>query len=109
MRGQDVIIKLRRMGVTPDSVFVQDFKTWLQKGHAVQLDNGETPELVDWRFLVGLTATIEGPDANRLDRIAKAAGRHARRVFTSQSVDLPDGGRDLVRITDSETGFVWHK
>lgn len=110
MRGHDIIIKLRRMGLTPDNVFVHDFQGWIPKnGTIVELGKAETPELIDWRFLVDLTAIVEGPDDKRLDRIAKAAGKYARRVFTSQVIESPDGKFDVVRITDSQTGFLWHK
>lgn len=67
---------------------------------------GDTPELLDLRFLVGTTALVEGSDAARVDRIAEVCKPIAKRVIATTSIR---NGMlfDVVRITDTEGVMTW--
>lgn len=103
MTGQDKIIALRRAGRTPRYVWVSDFAHATLDGRTVCMA-GDTPELEDFRFLVGLTAIVEGSDPIRVDRIANACAPIARRVIASTH-DI--NRREVVRVTDTE-GILNH-
>ena len=109
MTGHDFILKLRRMGKSPAVVRVVDFPSvYLDKGHEVHMAAGETPELQDWRFVVGLTVIVEGEDGARLDRIAAAVTKYAKRTLVTQfeRTTGPDGFR-VCRITDTAGVMTW--
>ena len=83
MTGQEQIIKLRRAGKSPRFVWVQDFPGPVYGAMNVRLSPTDVPEQQDWRFLVGLTALVEGFDPDRVARIAKACAAYARRVVAN--------------------------
>lgn len=102
MTGHDHIIRMRRAGRAPTFVWVSDFPDAFLDGLTVRMA-GDTPELADLRFLVGLTAIVEGSDSVRVDRIAKACtAARAQRVIASTHAR-----RDVVRITDTEDVLTW--
>lgn len=103
MTGQDQIIALRRAGKKPEFVWVSDFEKTTFDGRTVCIA-GDTPELEDFRFLVGVTAIVEGENAARVDRIAAACKRIAKRVIASTH-DI--NRREVVRVTDTE-GIMNH-
>ena len=112
MTGQDQIIALRRRGLSPVVVWVSDYPCISAgDGTTVSLSPGDNPELQDWRFLVGLTALIDGYDQNRVERIAKACGTFAKRVITTTFAERknrwgqPVG--EAVKLTDTQGVFVW--
>jgi hypothetical protein len=93
--GQDQIIALRRRGFAPRYVWVSDRST-------VRLSPQDVPEQQDWRFLVGLTAIVEGAQADRVARIAAAVQPIARRVIATTCP-----ARDVTNITDTEALLTW--
>lgn len=101
MTGQQELFALRRSGLKPEFVWVSDFPNCTLDGLTVRVAV-DTPELEDFRFLVGVTALVEGMDASRVDRIAKACQAIARRVISSTF-----DGRDVVRVTDTEGAMSW--
>ena len=102
MTGQDQIIALRRKGFAPRFVWVSDRPTALLDGATVRLNPQDVPEQQDWRFLVGLTALVEGAQADRVARIAAAVQPIARRVIATTCP-----GRDVTNITDTEGSLTW--
>lgn len=101
MTGQKELFEMRRAGQKPEFVWVSDFESCRLDGFTVRVA-GDTPELEDFRFLVGVTAIVEGSDAARVDRIAKACQSIARRVIASTF-----NGRDIVRVTDTDEVMTW--
>lgn len=74
MRGLDHLITLRRKGVRPPAIVLQDgpyeadvLPNWLQ------LEPGDVPELTDLRALVGMIVSVHGRDAGMVERWARAA------------------------------------
>lgn len=102
MTGQDQIIALRRKGFAPRYVWVSDRPAAFLDGATVRLSPQDVPEQQDWRFLVGLTAIVEGAQADRVARIAAAVQPIARRVITTTCL-----GRDVTNITDTEALLTW--
>ncbi len=105
MTGQDKIIALRRAGKKPEFVWVSDFDFARLDGRTVCVA-GDTPELEDFRFLVGVTAIVEGENQTQVDRIAAACKRIAKRVIASTH-DI--NRREVVRVTDTEETMQWPK
>jgi hypothetical protein len=101
MTGHQELFAIRRAGHKPEFVWVSDFENCYLDGFTVRVA-GDTPELEDFRFLVGVTAIVEGSDAARVDRIAKTCQAIARRVIASTF-----NGRDVVRVTDTEGVMSW--
>lgn len=105
MTGQQGILAMRRAGRKPEFVWVSDFKSPCLDGLTVGTF-GDTPELEDFRFLVGVTAIVEGPDAARVDRIALVCQSIAHRVIAST---FDQTGRDVIRVTDTEGTMTWQE
>lgn len=101
MKGHQRILAMRRAGLKPLFIWVSDFENALLDGRTVQVA-GDTPELVDFRFLRGVTAIVEGSDADRVTRIAQACHQFASRVIAST---IP--GHEVVRVTDTEGVMTW--
>ena len=77
MHGHDKIIAMRKRGIAPAIVFINDFAcdTDWPKFHehaTVQILPSETIEALDFRFTVGLTVSISGSTLERSKRIAEA-------------------------------------
>lgn len=106
MRGHQPIIAMRRAGYTPDVVWVSDFD-FVKPGDATVCVAGDTPELEDFRFLVGLTAIVDGHDAKRVERIAAACKRHAKRVIASVARPVDQWRWEVVSVHDSEGVMTW--
>jgi hypothetical protein len=104
MTGQDSILAMRRRGKAPAFVWVSDRRTAFLSGLTVRLDPADIPEALDLRFLVGLTALVDGGDPERVDRIAKACAAVAKRVIANTTA-----GFHTVRITDTEGVMTWQK
>ena len=102
MTGQDQIIALRRKGFAPRYVWVSDRPAAVLDGATVRLNPADVPEQQDWRFLVGLTALVDGPQADRVARIAAAVQPIARRVIATTCP-----ARDVTNITDTEGSLTW--
>lgn len=115
MKGQDQIIKLRRQGLSPGYVWVDDgVQTCLDDGTHVCLAPRDVPEQQDWRFLVGLQVMVAGEDPSRVQRIAQACAEYAKRVIASthsinrEKLDwLGRPASTVVRITDTQGVLTW--
>lgn len=110
MTGHEHILALRRSGYRPACVWVDDMAhRWTDDGMTVSLSPSDTPELLDWRFLKGLTVVVAGTDAARVARIAQQCHAHAKRVLST--VFQHAGGRmaDVSALTDTEGVLTWQK
>lgn len=105
MTGQEPILAMRRAGHRPEFVWVSDFPTATLDGLTVRV--GDTPELEDFRFLVGVTAIVEGQDPARVDRIAKACQPIAKRVIASVITPINEYRWEVTRVTDTEGALTW--
>lgn len=106
MTGQQSILAMRRAGMKPQFVWVSDFPDAILDGLTVRVA-GDTPELEDFRFLVGVTAIVEGQDPKRVERISKACQAIAKRVIAS--VIQPNQYRwEVASVTDTEGAMTWH-
>lgn len=116
MTGQDQIIKLRRQGLSPGFVWVDDCAPCLDDGAHVALDARDVPEQQDWRFLVGLQVMVAGENPERVRRIAGACKEYAKRVIACthqinrEKLDwLGRPAGTVVCITDTEGVLTWPK
>lgn len=113
MNGHRELLTMRRAGFKPAFVFVNDFpcKTdWAKWGEYPTVStHGDTPELEDFRFLVGVTAVVAGFDGARIARIAKACEAHAARVIATTSQKLTPYHCDVVCVTDTKKTLTWPK
>lgn len=101
MKGDRELIAMRRAGQKPSVVWVSDFPRKTMDGLTVCV-HGDTPELLDLRFLVGVTVLAESSDQRRLERLVEACKAHAKRVVGTQF-----DGRDVVRIIDTAGHMTW--
>ena len=74
MKGHERLIDMRRAGKAPRFVFLNDYpcKTdWFENpGDAVTVcTHGDSVELIDLRFLVGLKVSISGEDEARVKKL----------------------------------------
>lgn len=81
MNGHNALIALRQQRMAPKIVFINDYPCetdWHVLGDAVTIcTHGDVIQLLDLRFLVGLTVSISSPSeirAKALFAAAKAAG-----------------------------------
>lgn len=113
MNGHRDLIAMRRAGFKPAFVFVNDFPCqtdWAKWGdHPTVSVDGDTPELEDFRFLVGVTAIVAGFDAERVQRIAQSCQAHAKRVVASVSTQINAFRVEVLRVTDTEEVLTWPK
>ncbi len=80
MRGHEKLIEYRRMGKSPRDVFVNDYPCntdWYENpgDHATISTDGDDVELLDLRFLVGLTVHISSPSEIRAKALFEACKR----------------------------------
>ena len=106
MTGQHEISQMRREGFAPAFVWVSDFATATLDGMTVRVA-GDVPELEDFRFLVGLTALVEGPDSKRVERIAACCKKHAKRVIASVIQPVDKWHFETKSVNDSEGVMTW--
>ena len=107
MTGDRELIAMRRAGLKPTFVWVSDFPDCTMDGLTVRVV-GDTPELLDLRFLVGVTAIVEGASADRVDRLVKACTGIARRVI-GNTISHASDRWDVERTTDSQGVLTWQK
>lgn len=103
MKGDRYLWQLRRSGRTLPYVWVSDFPLAYADTTDVSVV-GDTPELLDLRFLLGTTVIVSGLDAGRVERIATACAAHAKRVISNTYA-----GRALVRVADTEGILIWQR
>jgi hypothetical protein len=110
MNGHNALIALRRAGLKPAFVWVADFPCkadWDKWGEQPQICvHTDTPELEDFRFLVGITAIVDGQDPARVERIARACAAHAKRVISNVFRSV-DGRVELTCIADTDEVLTW--
>lgn len=105
MKGHEQVIALRRRGVRPACLWVSDYDCLtVGDGLTVSVEQQDTPERIDWRFVVGLTVLLDGFDGDRLMRIAKACGPFAKRIVTT--IFCPATWR-VQSINDTEGVLTW--
>lgn len=117
MTGQDAILDMRRKGLSPGFVWVDDApQIEMNDGSHVCLDAHDVPEKQDWRFLVGLQVMVSGEDPARVQRITTACAEYAKRVISStHMIDrskcdwLGRPSSTVVSITDTQGVMTWPK
>lgn len=105
MTGDRELLAMRRSGRKPAYVWVSDFPDTTLDGFTVRVA-GDSPELLDLRFLVGTTVIVEGGDSARVERLAKACQQVARRVIASTFAKAR-GYWEVVKTTDTEGVMTW--
>lgn len=107
MTGERPLLAMRRAGQKPAYVWVSDFDDALLDGLTVRV-SGDSPELLDLRFLVGSVAIVEGSDQSRVDRIAAACiAAKASRVIASTMRRDGYGRYDSINVSDTEGVMTW--
>jgi len=107
MTGHEPIIAMRQDGNAPRYVWVTRNDD-LPHIATVHIAPSDVPELLDLRFLVGLTALVEGPDDDPMvPRLAAACAKVARRTVCSVGHYLAPYGYETTRITDTEGIMQW--
>ncbi len=112
MIGHEQILDLRRRRVRPVAVWVSDYPCCTAgNGTTVSLSPQDVPELIDWRFLIGLVVHVDGDDAQRVARIADACRAFAARVVATVYGPGKDyAGRPVAiatSITDTQGVLTW--
>ena len=102
MTGHEPILAMRRAGSKPLYVWLTDHAKVTPHPLTVRIQPQDVPEQLDLRFLVGVTALVEGADPARVQRLADACRPIARRVIATTS-----RGRDVLRITDTDGALTW--
>lgn len=84
MRGHETLLQLRKEGLTPKIVFINDYPCetdWFKWGeHATVCVAGDGLESIDFRFAKGLTLSITAANKKRaqaLFDLGKASGAKA--------------------------------
>ena len=113
MTGHRELVAMRRAGLKPNYAWIADHPCptdWAKYGDYPQICvDGDTPELEDFRFLVGVTAIVEGQDPIRVARIATACAVHAKRVIANVNRQVSEYHRELISTTDTEEVMTWPK
>ena len=121
MRGHQAILSMRRCGVTPASVWIDDTGTptsgsnphtgWQRDtAHAqVDVEPTDNPRRLDLRFAAGLVVHVHTDSASRLagfEETAKACGvgRLLGNLFAGEGHQ-----RRVVRMTDTAGEFVFEE
>lgn len=112
MTGHEPILAMRRARRKPAFVTVSDrpcHTDWAKWGdQPVVCVAGDTPELLDLRFLVGTTALVEGFDEARVARIAKVCEPIAARVIATVARPIDTWRTQVVSVTDTEGALTWN-
>lgn len=110
MTGHEQILKLRRAGRSPRTVWVNDFLCAVFGGNSVAMAAADVPEQQDWRFVVGLTVVVSSQSPERMARITAACGQFASRVIANLhgAQPTPYGmSYPILQITDTAGVFTW--
>lgn len=83
MTGHESILQLRRAGYSPRVVFVNDYPCQTDDGATVSLSKADRPEMLDWRFVVGLTVVAVSDSSERIAAISRAVSGIASRTVAS--------------------------
>lgn len=106
MKGGHELFAMRRAGYKTEYVWVSDLPFCLMDGVTVCVAE-DTPEIEDFRFLVGVTALVNGQDPKRVARITKACKAHAKRVIASVVKRANEFDWEVVSVTDTEGVLTW--
>lgn len=115
MTGHDAILKLRRSGLAPAAVWVDDYTHPYAENGTVCLSPADVPEQQDWRFAVGLPVLVASHHPERLRRIAESVGEYASRVICNLLTNTErrdwQGRPDVsvIAITDTKQELTWQK
>jgi hypothetical protein len=91
MRGHEHIIELRKKGLLPESIFIEDYLTpftdWFEYNEYPHVCvDGDTIETLDLRFLLGTVVHISTESESRGKALLNACIRHgARTVIACQT------------------------
>jgi len=111
VRGDAELIAMRRGGMKPAYVWVNDFacKTdWERFSDCPTLCvDGDTPELLDFRCVVGCTAIFLGDDPIRMERFVGVISPIAKRVIASVCMRNGDFMSDVSKIIDTTGVMNW--
>lgn len=104
MTGHEPIIALRRAGKRPATVLLTDDPNMVREGSTVHIAQSENPDLLDLRFIVGVTVQIDGFDWRWIERMAVAceraeAGRVLCHLFNRHGL--------IQRMTDTQGVMQW--
>lgn len=95
MRGHEKIIELRKRGVRPAHVFLNDFPCSTEwetfADHATVCVDGDDPDLLDLRFLVGTVAHVACLSQARADRFMGACRRAGCSIVAVTASDRQNG------------------
>jgi hypothetical protein len=115
VRGHDEVIALRRRGLRPQMVWVNDGrympdKFWCylrdcgELGDQIELDATDQPGRADLRWAIGLTVNLCGSDELRVGRFARALEQAgARRVIAYWQTTRLRADGDYVATTHRAT------
>lgn len=107
MHGQHAILAMRTRGRKPAIVFVNDYPCetdWFETGdHATICVHDDQPELLDLRFLKGLTVSISASTKDRAERLMTAC-KDAGCTTVAGCVNRHVGSGRF----DSAWSAVWH-
>jgi len=110
MRGHQEVIHMRETGKRPAIVFLNDYPSkFMEREYAgdnfsVCLDDGEQPEWLDLRFLVGLTVSVSASSKSRAKRFLEAC--KAAGAATVAVGSPPEFGDPWCKLNYSE---VWRR
>ena len=107
MRGHHEVIHIRETGKRPAIVFLNDAglkflaREYAGDNFSVCLDDGEQPEWLDLRFLVGLTVSVSATSESRARRFleaCKGAGAATVAVCSPPGADDPWSQRNYAEV-----------
>ena len=88
MNGHLPLIDMRSKGLRPKIVFLNDWPcqtNWFETGDhvTISLNNQDTPETLDLRFLKGVAVSVSSHSESRAKRLGEACKRHSCAVVAS--------------------------
>lgn len=110
MTGHEVILDLRRNGLKPAYVWLQDAGI-APTNLSVSLAKTDNPEALDLRFLIGTTVLAESENRERLGRMLRAcmAAKARRVIATHYRKSVPFNDVEILETTDTEGELTWPK
>lgn len=103
MIGHLPILAMRRSGRKPNAVWVSDFPDCMLAESITDSQTvrvaGDTPELLDLRFLLGVEQVhVEGPDPDRVRRVAAACQAFAK-VVVASTMQVVNSRWEVIHLT----------
>lgn len=107
MRGAEHIVSLRKAGLKPAYVWLQDAEI-APSDLAITLAKTDAPEALDLRCLVGVTVLAESENRDRLGRMLRACMEaKARRVIASLYRKQGEYCYEIIETTDTDGVATW--